>query len=285
MIRVAGLSYTYPTAAAPALHELAFEVAEGEVFGFLGPSGAGKSTTQNILIGLLRGWRGEVVLGGKPLAGWGTELYRTIGVSFEFPNHYLKLTAHENLAYFNALHGGAPGRVAEVLALVGLAEHAAQPVAEFSKGMKSRLNVARSLLHQPRTLFLDEPTTGLDPVNALRIREIIRAQQAGGVTSVVTTHDMNTAEAVCDRVAFIVDGRIAVIDSPAALRRRYGRREVVVEWEDAGGRVASERFPMEGLADSARFLELLRAPGLRTVHSQEATLEDVFVQVTGRTLA
>ncbi len=283
MIAVEGLSFSYPGADAPAVQGLSFEVAEGEVFGFLGPSGAGKSTTQNILIGLLRGWQGQVQVLGKPLQDWDSRYYRSIGVSFESPNHYLKLTARENLEFFRALHDGTADPVAEVLALVGLQEDIDKPVGAFSKGMKNRLNFARSLLHRPRLWFLDEPTAGLDPVNAVRVREIIRTRQGQGVTTLVSTHDMTTAAAVCDRVAFIVDGKIALIDAPDALRRRYGTREVELRWQDASR--APERFGIEGLADNQEFLAALRRPGLASLHSQEASLEDVFVKVTGRTLS
>lgn len=285
MICVEGLTHTYPGGSEPAIRELTFDVGEGEVFGFLGPSGAGKSTTLNILIGLLKGWRGGVRVRDLPLAEWGSEYYRKIGVSFEAPNHYLKLTARENLEFFRSLYDGKAVAVEEVLALVGLEDDIDKAVREFSKGMKNRLNFARSLLHRPDILFLDEPTAGLDPVNAVRIREIIRHRQEIGVTTVLTTHDMTTAEIVCDRVAFIIDGRIAAIDSPDALRRRFGSREVEVRWEvPSGGNGDAERFPFDGLADNPAFLDALRRPGLSTVHSREATLEDVFVQVTGRSL-
>jgi fluoroquinolone transport system ATP-binding protein len=172
-----------------------------------------------------------------------------------------------------------------VLAIVGLEDDIDKAVGEFSTGMKGRLNFARSLLHRPELWFLDEPTVGLDPVNAVRIREIIQQRQELGVTTVVTTHDMTTAEVVCDRVAFIIDGQIAAVDAPDALRRRYGSREVEVRWEGAGGDGdGAQRFPLDGLADNTAFLDALRRGGLTTVHSQEATLEDVFVQVTGRSL-
>jgi fluoroquinolone transport system ATP-binding protein len=284
MIHAEGLSFTYAGAGAPAIRDLGFDVHEGEVFGFLGPSGAGKSTTQNILTGLLRGWRGQVEVAGKPLVSWGPDYYRTIGVSFEFPNHYLKLTARENLEFFRALYGPGTASVAEVLALVELGDHADKRVGEYSKGMKARLNFARSLLHQPRLWFLDEPTTGLDPVNAVRIREIILERQNHGVTTLITTHDMVTAEAVCDRVAFIIDGQIAMVDSPSALRQRFGRRVVEVTSSAPTAERSTVAFPMEGLADNREFLDALRNPALTAVHSQEATLEDVFVEVTGRTL-
>jgi fluoroquinolone transport system ATP-binding protein len=285
MIDVNGLTYTYPSGSSPAVRQLTFDVGTGEVFGFLGPSGAGKTTTQNILIGLIKGWQGDVQVLDRPLGQLRADYYRSIGVSFEAPNHYLKLTARENMEYFRALYDNKADTVQEVLALVGLEDHIDKKVGEFSKGMKNRLNFARSLMHRPQLWFLDEPTAGLDPVNAVRVREIIRQRQELGVTTVVTTHDMTTAEIVCDRVAFMIDGQIAAIDTPDALRRRFGSREVEVRWEDAGN-VAdnSERFPFDGLADNTGFLDALRRPGLSTVHSQEATLEDVFVQVTGRSL-
>jgi fluoroquinolone transport system ATP-binding protein len=284
MIEVSRLAFTYPGGSTSAVDDLTFQIAPGEVFGFLGPSGAGKSTTLNILIGLLRGWTGNVRVAGRGLGEWGSDYYRRIGVSFEYPNHYLKLTARENLEYFRSLHGGNTETVDDVLSTVSLEGHADQPVLEFSKGMKMRLNLARSLLHRPDIWFLDEPTTGLDPVNAVRIRELIRARQRSGTTILVATHDMNTAEAVCDRLAFIVDGKIAAIDAPAAFRRRHGERIVEVRWESDDGSEATEQFPLEGLSTNIRFLELLRSPGLSSIHSQEATLEDVFVQVTGSAL-
>lgn len=285
MIGVEDLTFTYVTGTSPAIRGLTFGVEPGEIFGFLGPSGAGKTTTQNILIGLIKGWHGHVEVLGRPLANWGSELYRSIGVSFEAPNHYLKLTARENLEYFRALYDGHTDPVEEVLALVGLEDDMDKQVGEFSKGMKSRLNFARSLLHRPRLWFLDEPTVGLDPTNAVRVRQIIQQRQQSGVTTVLTTHDMVTAQMVCDRVAFIVDGQIATIDSPDALCRQYGRREIEVRWTEQGGDgEAAQRFPLEDLADNAAFVEALRHPQLTSVHSQEATLEDVFVEVTGRHL-
>lgn len=287
MIDVEGLTHTYKGAASPAIRDLTFHVREGEVFGFLGPSGAGKSTTQNVLIGLLDGWRGRIEVMGRSLPEWGGALYGAIGVSFESPNHYLKLTARENLEYFRSLYGPESERPEDVLALVGLEEEIDKRVEAFSKGMRNRLNFARSLLNKPRLWFLDEPTAGLDPVNAVRIRNIIKQRRKMGVTTLVATHDMHTAEKVCDRVAFIVDGRIAVIDSPQALRRKHGKREIEVRWGDGDApedETDSASFPLDGLADNRAFLAALRRPDLASVHSKEATLEDVFVQITGRML-
>jgi fluoroquinolone transport system ATP-binding protein len=283
MIHVAGLEFTYPGATAPAVCDLEFDVAEGEIFGLLGPSGAGKSTTQNILIGLLPGWHGTATVLGRPLGEWASDYYREIGVSFEFPNHYPKLTARENLELFRALQNGEADPAEEVLELVNLSDAIDVRVAEFSKGMKNRLTFARSLLHRPRLWFLDEPTEGLDPVNARRVLEVIEDRKSRGVTTFLTTHNMWVADELCDRVGFIVDGRLDVIDAPAALRHRYGSREVRVTWDESGGERFSD-FPLDGLAENGAFLDALRTHATRSIHTLETTLEDVFIQVTGSRL-
>ena len=282
MLRVSALSYTYPGATRPAASDLDFEVEEGEVFGLLGPSGAGKSTTQGVLIGLLRGWQGDVRVMGRPLEEWGADYYEHIGVSFEIPNHFLKLTARENLDYFRSLYSTETSSAREVLSLVGLEDSVDVRVAEFSKGMKNRLTFARSLLHHPKLLFLDEPTAGLDPVNALNIREIVRQRQADGTTVVLTTHNMQVADDLCDRVGFMVEGRLELVGAPDALKHRYGRRAVCVTL-DTGDGFEDLDFDLDGLADNAEFLMALRQ-NVRAIHSEETTLEDVFIQVTGSKL-
>ena len=284
MIRVANLSFIYASRQKTAVNQLNFQVNRGEIFGFLGPSGAGKSTTQKILNGLLRGYRGEVMVMERPLASWGSDYYEHIGVSFELPNHYLKLTAVENLTYYSALYAAQTVPPQALLTMVGLENDGDIPVAQFSKGMKNRLSVARALLHSPELLFLDEPTAGLDPVNARRIKNIIRQQQAAGKTIFLTTHDMNVANELCDRVAFIVDGEIKLIDSPSQLRLQYGRRQVEVTFQE-NGQVVEELFDLAGLAGNGRFQQLLRDEAIQTMHTQEATLEEIFIEVTGRQLA
>ena len=284
MIRVANLSFTYAGGQKTAVRQLNFDVAQGEVFGFLGPSGAGKSTTQKILNGLLRGFAGEVTVLERPLPSWGPDYYEHIGVSFELPNHYLKLTAVENLTYYSALYQAKTHPPHDLLALVGLENDGDLPVSQYSKGMKNRLSVARALLHSPDLLFLDEPTAGLDPVNARRIKNIIRQQQAAGKTIFLTTHDMNVAGELCDRVAFIVDGEIKLIDAPEKLRLQYGRPQVEVAYRQ-NGQVAQALFEMAGLAGNGRFQQLLQDESIQTMHTQEATLEDIFIEVTGRGLA
>lgn len=284
VVSVDGLTFRYHGADVSALNGLSFAIEPGEVFGFLGPSGSGKSTTQKILIGLLREYGGSVSILGQHVSAWSPAYYEKIGVSFESPNHYGKLTAIENLSYFGALYSGRHRSPQELLELVGLAGDGKTPVGQYSKGMKNRLSIARALLHDPELLFLDEPTTGLDPVNARRIKNLIAAQQAAGRTVFLTTHDMTVADELCSRVAFLVDGRIVLIDTPHDLKLRYGERKVRVEY-GADGATELREFALDGLGDDAEFLHTLRSNPVQTMHSMEATLEDIFIQVTGRSLA
>ncbi len=283
MITVDRLTFTYPGGKEPAVRDVSFDVGKGEVFGFLGPSGAGKSTTQKILIGLLKGYQGRVQVLGKELGAWRSDLYEHIGVSWELPNHYQKLTALENLKLFAALYSRPTRDPLALLETVGLADDANTRVSAFSKGMAMRLNFVRSLLHSPELLFLDEPTAGLDPVNARKLKDIVIEMKRQGVTVFLTTHDMHTADELCDRVAFIVDGQIALVDAPRALKLRHGARCVRVEVQ-RNGATATEEFPLESLGANDAFFKLLRAFPVETIHTQEATLEDIFIRSTGRSL-
>lgn len=283
MIEVSELTYTYPKANQPAIRGLNFAVNPGEIFGFLGPSGAGKSTTQKILIGLLDGFQGNVMVMGRPVTSWGSDYYERIGVAFEQPNHFLKLTALENLRYFAALYSRRTLDPMDLLRMVGLEEDGNLLVEQFSKGMKNRLTVARALLNDPDLLFLDEPTSGLDPVNARKIKELIEAQKAAGKTIFLTTHNMVVADELCNRVAFLVDGQIQRIDTPHALKLQHGKRVVRVEYRNGSG-VEMCDFSLDGIGSNDAFLSVLREHPIETLHTQEATLEDIFIQVTGRTL-
>jgi len=283
MIRVDNLTFTYAGTNEPAVRDLSFAIEPGEIFGFLGPSGAGKSTTQKILFRLLQGFQGSVQVFDRDLREWGYEYFEQVGVSFELPNHYTKLTARENLRYFGALYQGAVTKPEALLEMVGLLDDADTLVSQYSKGMKNRLSVARSLVNNPKLLFMDEPTAGLDPVNARKVKNLIKAQKDAGKTVFLTTHDMHIADELCDRVAFIVDGRLSLVDSPSELKLRYGKRDVRVEFGSNGSNKQTD-FALEGLADNTEFLKLLRDGNVRTLHTQEATLENIFIQETGRGL-
>ena len=283
MIEVSGLDFAYPGATAPAVNGLEFGVEDGEVFGFLGPNGAGKSTTQKVLTGLLRDYRGKVRVLEREVRDWGSDLYEQIGVGFELPVHYGRLTARENLRYFASLYEGETEDPDQLLEQVDLRKEADVRVDRFSKGMRVRLSFARSILCRPRLLFLDEPTTGLDPVSARRVKDLILQHRERGVTVFLTTHDMATADELCDRVAFLVDGRIALIDAPRELKVRYGEQRVRVEYR-ANGALEARDFALEGLAENAAFQAALREPSLETIHSQETSLERIFIRVTGQEL-
>jgi len=285
MIDVRDLEFRYPGTELSAVSGLSFSVPDGEIFGFLGPSGAGKSTTQKILIGLLRDYAGDVSVLGRNVGAHTADFYEQIGVSFELPTLYLKLTALENLETFRALYSVDTEDPRALLARVGLESDADTRVSQFSKGMKTRLGFARALLNRPRLLFLDEPTAGLDPVNARVVKELIREHRAAGCTVFLTTHDMTVADELCDRVAFIVEGSIRTLDSPRNLKLRHGRRRVRVEVACGGGRLESHEFDLDGLGENTGFLGLLRERKVETLHSQETSLERVFIEVTGRHLA
>ena len=285
VIRVDGLTYTYPNASAPAVRGMDFEIGRGEIFGFLGPSGAGKSTTQKVLIGLLRGHGGRASVWGRDPLAWGPDYYQRIGVSFELPNHYQKLTGLENLRFFASLYDVNTLDPMALLDAVGLADDANTRVGKYSKGMQMRLTFARALINDPELLFLDEPTSGMDPVNARNVRKMILNLKARGRTIFLTTHDMVTADELCDRVAFVVNGRIVALDTPAELKIARSQRRIRVEYRGDNGALESAEFPMEGLADDPAFHAVLRNHHVETIHSREATLEDVFVEITGRRLS
>ena len=282
VVDVRGLTFTYPGADEPALRDVSFSIGEGEVVGVLGPSGAGKSTTQKVLTGLLEEYAGSAKVFGSEVADQGGAYYERIGVSAESPTSYRKLTGRENLALFASLYARETMDPLSALALVGLADDADRRVAEYSKGMAMRLNLARALLHEPELLFLDEPTNGLDPANARTVKDLIRERRDAGATVFLTTHDMSVADELADRVAFIVDGELPVIDAPKALKLAHGEPSVRVEYREDGSLLAEE-FPLAGLSGDGRFAEVL-ARDVETIHTEEATLEDVFIAVTGESL-
>ena len=280
---VNNLEFTYPKSEKKAVDGVSFWLKKGEIFGFLGPNGAGKTTTQKVIIGLLKQYSGNVELFGKDLKHWKTDIYNRIGVGFELPNHYQKLTALENLELFASFYRGKTIQPMQLLKMVELEKDADQRVATFSKGMKSKLNFARSLINDPEVWFLDEPTTGLDPVGRRLIKNIILQKREEGKAIFLTTHNMIDADELCDRVGFIVDGKLTLIESPKELKIRHGRKNVKVEYL-TDGELHSQEFDLVNLADNSNFLNLLRKGTVQTIHTGEATLDDIFIKATGRKL-
>ncbi len=285
MITVKNLSYHYKNSDVKAVDGISFHVNKGEIFGFLGPSGAGKSTTQKILIKLLDQYEGEVRVCGKDLKEQDNSYYENVGIGFELPNHYTKLSAVENLKFFQSFYRNQSVDVTALLKQVGLFEQKDQRVEQFSKGMQMRLNFVRALINDADLLFFDEPTSGLDPVNAQIIQDLILAEKAKGKTIFITTHAMQVADTLCDTVAFIVDGKIVELDTPKALKLKYGKQVVTLEYYDTEGRIQTKDFSLQHYGEDKLFLDLIKNYKTRTIHSQETTLQDVFIQVTGRSLS
>ena len=283
MISVKNLYHSYNNDNNYAVRDISFEVAKGETFGFLGPSGAGKSTTQGILTGLLKLQKGEVTVAGYDIKKVHNERFNKIGVSFEQSNVYSKLTAKENLKFYAKLFDVPTRDPDELIRLVGLEGKEKVRAGEFSKGMKHRLTFARSMINNPELWFLDEPTTGLDPAIAAAIKDIIKEQQKQGVTSFLTTHNMYIADELCDRVAFIIDGQIKLIDTPKNLKLQYGKKLIDIEYvkED---KVKKETLKTVDEKDKKRIAEIVDNYDIQTMHSKEATLEEIFIEVTGREL-
>jgi len=283
VVAVRELGFRYPDAPARVLDGLDFEIAEGEIFGFLGPNGSGKSTTQKLLTGLLGDYDGEIRVFDRELCEHGPDYRERIGVCFEFPNLYEKLTAEENLDFYRRFYDGETESPESLLERLDLPVGDVRRVGQYSKGMKMRVVLARSLVNRPQLWFLDEPTTGQDPEHAVAIRELIRERADAGATVFLTTHDMTVADQLCDRIAFLVDGRIATVDTPRELKLAHARKTVRVEVRGPVG-LAGHEFSLADAADKRRFLDFIAAHETETIHTQEPSLEDVFLRVTGRGL-
>lgn len=280
MIMVKNLSFSYTNK--PFIENINFSVNRREIFGFLGPSGAGKSTLQKILTGLLTNYKGSVMVNGTETKNHNNSFYENIGVDFEFPSLYEKLTARENLKYFSSLYQ-KQGNIDSLLSSVGLSSDADKKVGDFSKGMKSRLNFIKSLLHNPDILFLDEPTSGLDPSNARLMKDIILGEKERGKTIILTTHNMYDATELCDRVAFIVDGKLKALDTPHNLIMSKGASKIEYTYS-VNGKEKKTHIPLNRISEDAELSRLIANNQLLSIHSSEPTLNDIFVELTGRQL-
>ncbi|WP_010098058.1 ABC transporter ATP-binding protein [Ornithinibacillus scapharcae] len=283
MIQVENLFYTYPGNSSPTIKDINVSINEGEIFGFLGPSGAGKSTIQKILIGVLKDFQGNVKVLNQDVSKASSKFYRQLGVAFETPNFYQKFTALENLEFFAGFYNNTRLNLEDLLRKVALENTVNIRVSNFSKGMKMRLNIVRAFLHNPDLIILDEPTSGLDPVNVKKVQKFILEQKARGKTIILNTHNMNVAETLCDRVAFVVEGEIKLIDSPKNLKEAFSRKEIAVLHKEEG-KENIEYFQLKLLGQNKRFQQILKGDELIKIHTVERTLEDIFVEVTGRAL-
>jgi len=281
IIHVENLSFSYDNNNKNILNKLNFSINKGEIFGFLGPSGAGKSTTQKILYKLLNTFTGTVEINQQDIKSTGSEYYESIGVGFELPNHYLKLTGKENMQLFASFYKNKSiENIESLFALVGLEDSINNTVETYSKGMQMRLNYIRAIMHDPDILFFDEPTAGLDPINAKIIKEHILKLKKSGKTLFITTHDMTIADQLCDRIALLVDGKIICIDQPSHLKKIHGKNSVRVETIDG----QNKEFQLDDIGNNFDFLLFIKQNPIKSIKTLEASLEEVFIKLTGKEL-
>lgn len=290
----------------PAVAGIDFDVREGELFGFLGPNGAGKSTTINMLIGLALPDTGTIRITGIDCSKNPKAAQHLMGVVPDESNLYPELTGFDNLSFCGALYGMSKrdreARARELLDRFGLAQATSRKFGGYSKGMKRKLTIAAGIIHSPNILFMDEPTTGIDVASARQIRGIVANLNAGGTTIFLTTHYIEEAERLCQRIAFIVSGRIVRIDTVEDLMHRTDGRHVVqfavsngaaalcetivAEWPSlqcravAEGRIRVESSEPVRVGPLVRLLEE-RGAEVAEARKIQPSLEDVFVEITG----
>jgi ABC-2 type transport system ATP-binding protein len=304
-IEVQGLTKRFGGFAA--VDRISFEVEEGELFGLLGPNGSGKTTTIRMLVGLSRPTAGRAKILGFDLSSGITEAKREIGVVPDSSNLYDELSARDNLLFMAKLYGVSKEvreqKAEDLLKLFGLYERRDDRFGTFSRGMKRALTIAAALVHDPKVLFLDEPTVGLDVVAARSLRNLISDLHRKGLTIILTTHYLEEADHLCDRIAILVKGKVVAVDSPQGLKR-YADEQSVIEASfelevsgllgDLSARLAGAevalldetRVKIYG-GDPSQVLEEIfefskdRNLGLNAINSIKPSLEDAFVRITG----
>jgi ABC-2 type transport system ATP-binding protein len=289
MIEVHDLHRSFGTREAVA--GISFCVRRGEIFGLLGPNGAGKTTTIRMLTGQIIPGKGNATVAGFDVVKERTQLKAHIGVVFEDQNLYERLSAQQNLEFSCWLYGLPKSRIDAVLDLVDMRDRAKDRVRTFSNGMKQRIMIARALLHQPQVLFLDEPTQALDPIAAHELRLTIANLCDEGMAILLTTHIMEEADHLCQRVAFLVKGHIVANDTPRNLKLAHGERKLVVTLaqdrssQEEATPLTERTLGMDTPADQAQLALWMNQGEVRAIHSCEASLEDVFMSVAGVRLA
>lgn len=260
-----------------AIQDLSFEVKEGEIFGFLGPSGAGKTTTIKLLTKQLKKQAGEIFLMGESIERTKRSRYDEIGILSDTSNLYDRMTIEENLRFFAALKNVSSDKVEEILKRVGLLEEKKRPFKKCSKGMKQRAILASAVLHQPRLLFLDEPTSGLDPATSQEIHKLLESLNQQGTTIFLTTHNMEEADKLCQRVGILNKGKLIACGRPQDLKLEFAKDEVEILTTDREVlRVKKDE------AGAALIAETIGQGKCLTIHSKEPNLEEIFLQLTGR---
>lgn len=282
MIEIKQVSKTF--ADKKVVNNITFKVNEGDIFGFLGPNGAGKTTTIKMIIGLLEPTSGEIFINGKHNVKNKNDIYSDIGVVFELPNLYMKATIQKNLEMFSKIYQLPSSRVNEVMEDLQLIDKKNMKVEKLSKGWKQRVLIARALLHKPKVLILDEPTSGLDPNTVTLIRDYIKKLNSEGTTIIISTHDMNEADELCNIVGIIDYGEFKAIGSPAELKSAYQKNEIIIEYEENGS-VARKSLDIDDAKTKELISKLNDEDRLISTNRQVISLADVFYELTGGQLS
>jgi ABC-type multidrug transport system ATPase subunit len=275
IVRIDRLTVRYGTFVA--VEALSLELRPGELFGLLGPNGAGKSSTLRVLIGQRQPSGGTVTVAGRDVVRDWAAIKPHFGYVPDRENHFDEFSGRRNLQVFAGLYQVAASRIDECLALVELDEAADLPLRSYSLGMRRKLLLARALLHYPRLLYLDEPTANLDIHSAAVVRRILRELVAKGVTVLLTTHNMQEVEEVCDRVAILCRGRLVALDAPLALRQRHVERKVDVVLADGGRRV----FDLDRGDERAALGQYVAIGSVASLQTREFNFHEAFLKLTG----
>ncbi|WP_270640153.1 ABC transporter ATP-binding protein [Longibaculum muris] len=262
------------------LNSISFEIQKGEIFGLLGPSGAGKTTLINIIIGQIKPNNGKTFVLGKNSLELSRKDYTQLGLVLDQLGLYERLSCMDNLQLYASLYQLEKSKIEEALKYVQLFDDRKKTVNELSKGMKQRLIIARAIMHHPQVLFLDEPTSGLDPATTLKIHELLLELKKQGTAIFLTTHNMEEASSLCDRVALLNEGHIIECDTPADICSRYNQlNTVTITTKD------HHQYTIQNNKENAKVLfEEMQAENILSIHSSEPTLGSVFISLTGREL-
>ncbi len=261
-----------------AVNSLSFRLNYGQTLGLLGPNGAGKSTTIRMLMGLSRPTSGTAEILGYNLLTEVKKIHHQIGVVFEKPNLFENLTGFQNLALFCKLHQQPTEQIRPFLEKMSLWERAHDPVKTYSKGMRQRILILKALIHQPKLLFLDEPCSGLDPVSSRIIRDYLLELKEQGITILLTSHDMEEVDELCDLIGFINHGQLITLETPMLLKTKYGRSSLQITYQTNEMITTQELTPTED--NLAQIATLYREGRIISVHSMEATLSEIFQKLS-----
>lgn len=266
------------------VNNITFKVSEGDIFGFLGPNGAGKTTTIKMIIGLLEPTSGDIIVNGKQNVKNKNNIYNDIGIVFELPNLYMKATIQKNLEIFSKIYQLPSERVIEVMEDLQLVDKKDMKIEKLSKGWKQRVLIARALLHKPKVLILDEPTSGLDPNTVTLIRDYIKKLNEDGTTIIISTHDMNEADELCNRLGIIDNGEFKAIGSPNELKAIYQKKTIKIEYEENDS-IKTKYLDINDEKTKEIISKLNDDGRLISLNRHVVSLADVFYELTGGQLS